>query len=898
MNVTKFKPSLSLESIFDTSLSADSENFLLFLKAYYEWLQTTKIIVTNVVGTFQRDEIIIGGVSKATGIIKEVGNGYLIVNVTSRYSFSFNELLTGQTSDSTANCSEVKDNVIRATEKVLDYRVLDTSIDQYINYIKEELYSSIPKSVLADKTLLAEKLRSFFQTRSNEESYRFLFKLLYNEEIEFYYPGEDVLRPSDGKFEKTQVIRAVVVPNIFEYQNKTIRGRTSGSLATVVDIKTFFVSSLETAELTLKLVSGSFIAGEIIENIDDVSSNTIIYGMVTGFNINDGGSGYEVGNIVAISGDGSEAQARVSSIQDSPITALNVNEIGYGYRVGTTAVVNNTGTGGSGLIIRVTEINEPYTVTDGSNNYTVGEISKLSILNRGENYIKVPTITVQDTTIESLGLLTEKLITIDDAGIDYAVGNTLVFTGGSGSNAAGQVASVVESVTYDLLFEDDTRIIIDGSYEDILKDEDWNVIGPIRRIELTNFGTGYTTNDLPTITVNTTTGSGANLIATNIQGKSANVTVDTSNNIAGIGAIRAIEITNFGLNYTNAVFDLSASGDGNANVDAIVSGLGIKSGNWINDDGKLDYKFLQDSFFYQDFSYVIRSGLAFSVYADTIKQVIHPAGLIPFGEILISSFIDFSYVDIISQDITKYIIYITSLLNVGIVDITTTINVDYDVNIESKFDVTSDLEDKEYVIKIESEKSVEFDIVANNSILQFEINPFVDLTPQTLQVPATKYLISTTDTALAYGVRYADLTIQGSSFYPEDWSNVQISTLQNVRFSDIYKSEPAATSIINKYLKVNGTVSSSTASNNYSELQILELSNVQIGSLQNLQLSSNVSTIVGTATTFTTDFVTSDILLANNELFTVVLVFNDNLMSVNREPTLPFTNVFAYKQII
>ena len=74
----------------------------------------------------------------------------------------------------------------------------------------------------------------------------------------------------------------------------------------------------------------------------------------------------------------------------------------------------------------------------------------------------------------------------------------------------------------------------DGSYYDIIKNEDWSVKGAIKRIELTNFGTGYSSANLPSISITTTTGASANLVATNVQGKSANVAVDTSNNITGI----------------------------------------------------------------------------------------------------------------------------------------------------------------------------------------------------------------------------------------------------------------------------------------------------------------------------------------------------------------------------
>jgi len=676
MSESKFKPSFGVETLLSGDLATESEKFLLFMKAYYEWMQTTKLDVTNQTGTFVRGETIIGS-SGATAVIKQINGSEIIVQVDTRLPFSIHEVITGQTSAATAEISFVKDNVVRKTGKLLEYRNVETSIDTYIDYLKDELYPSIPITYYGDKRVIASKFREFFQSKSNEDSYRFIFKLLYDDNIDFYYPGTDVIRVSSGKFEKTQVIRTAAsaygynslgnlyTRDIFSFLNKTIRGRTTGFLANVVDIKKFFIGSREVAEMTLKLVSGSFVGGEEIFDITDENLFTNLFGIVSQVNVIDGGSGYRDGDVITITGDGSEAQAKVISIKESPISALKVNTLGHGYQLNTFATIDNTDTGGSGFIVQVTGIANTYVVTSGANTYTVGEISEVSVINRGEGYFKRPAITLQDTPIAALGLLSDKLITINNAGSNYGVGNTLIFTGGSGANAAGQIASVVESTTFDLLFEDGQRMTVDGSYYDIVKNEDWSVKGPIKRIELTNFGTGYQTGNLPTITINTTTGVGASLIATNVQGKSANVTVDTSNNITGIGSIRAVEVTNFGINYTTANASANTLGDGNAVLSPVVSGLGIREGVWLDDEGKVDYKVIQDSYYYQDYSYVIKSGLTFQTYADTLKQIVHPAGLQFFGEIQILNEMDL-HSELITQ-LQKYRIAFAGLaISVGI----------------------------------------------------------------------------------------------------------------------------------------------------------------------------------------------------------------------------------------
>ena len=67
MDNNTFNPALGISNFFPDDVA--SENFLLFLKAYYEWLQTTKISFSSITGTFVRDEIVIGSTSKSTGVI-------------------------------------------------------------------------------------------------------------------------------------------------------------------------------------------------------------------------------------------------------------------------------------------------------------------------------------------------------------------------------------------------------------------------------------------------------------------------------------------------------------------------------------------------------------------------------------------------------------------------------------------------------------------------------------------------------------------------------------------------------------------------------------------------------------------------------------------------------------
>lgn len=65
-------------------------------------------------------------------------------------------------------------------------------------------------------------------------------------------------------------------------------------------------------------------------------------------------------------------------------------------------------------------------------------------------------------------------------------------------------------------------------------------------------------------------------------------------------------------------------------VDVYVEGL------FTSNDGLLsNYRYLQDSFFYQKFSYVLRTGTDIELWKSAFDRLIHPAGFIFFGEIVL-----------------------------------------------------------------------------------------------------------------------------------------------------------------------------------------------------------------------------------------------------------------------
>lgn len=66
--------------------------------------------------------------------------------------------------------------------------------------------------------------------------------------------------------------------------------------------------------------------------------------------------------------------------------------------------------------------------------------------------------------------------------------------------------------------------------------------------------------------------------------------------------------------------------------------LADKPDTYADESGKISSRaFIQDNYYYQDFSYIIRVDQALQKYADAVKKLVHPSGFLLFGEYLNNS---------------------------------------------------------------------------------------------------------------------------------------------------------------------------------------------------------------------------------------------------------------------
>jgi hypothetical protein len=491
--------------------------------------------------------------------------------------------------------TEQANNVIEVSKNLREYQDIDTTYDKYLEYFHREVLGSIPRATLTDRKKLAKHIKDMYRARGSELSYRLLFRLLYNEEIEFYYPGEDILRASDGRWVKENTIRLGVprVGLVTQFANENITGLTSGATAKVDRIVGGISGGAIVDELYLLNIVGTFQDNErvaLVSNNDVYATIFAGAGPLQSIQITQSGAFHQKDDIVTLtSASGTGAIGGVTATNDTSSVQWSLDDGGSGYTANATITI--TDNGGFGTSFAITGISNTEVIA--LNTDTIEPFQNV-VLNTGPTFV-------------SAGANTSSV---------------------SANLATANSSSVLSSV---LSFAN-------------------NTVGTISSITTTNYGYGYAT--LPTALViqqnilnaNIPDGSGG------IKGANARISADHAP-----GAITSVNVSTFGTNYSKfdevTVTNSTRSGTQDAKGNPVTSGIINYPGKYTDTKGWLSWNNrLQDNFYYQEYSYEIRSNQFTNTYRKLVNEIVHPAGTKMFGRIRLFSDVEPSVVTIDTDD--------------------------------------------------------------------------------------------------------------------------------------------------------------------------------------------------------------------------------------------------------
>lgn len=272
-------------------------------------------------------------------------------------------------------------NPIEQSRKLYEYADIDSTVDTFIKYFKNKYMLSIPENIAADKRLLSKHILDLYKSKGSLRSYELLFRILFNEDIQVYIPGNDLFRLSNNKYIKPVYIEISDNQYLNDIIGKIIY---DSSLLSTAVVENYFIKTVNNKTinvLTLSSVNGSFKYGSKIicydlyvnnagnkisqyeynqlneiEKTDynlaiTINNAPIITGSLLSVGIINGGSNFRVGDLLDVIGDGTGGIARVSTIGQDISGKVNFKLIdgGSGFTTNSTVtvtpVLGDTGTG-------------------------------------------------------------------------------------------------------------------------------------------------------------------------------------------------------------------------------------------------------------------------------------------------------------------------------------------------------------------------------------------------------------------------------------------------------------------------------------------------------------------------------------------------------------------------
>lgn len=656
-------------------------------------------------------------------------------------------------------------NPIREARTLLDYRDIDNTIEDFLFYFQKKYLYGIPFNVIINKRYLLKHVLDVYRSKSSIQGYKLLFRLIYNEDVDVYLPGRDILRASDGTWKEPRYLEVTDVAGIDKLIGKKIVGASSGTEGVVENYNKEPLSDNIIAQIYLSNIApkgGNFFIGEKIydsefqdsTNLADIIADAPkILGSLDYIDIDNGGDNFKVGDILKIvSKDlsnnnivtyGIDGLVKVTSTSRKlGALSYSIPTAGFGFTTNAyTFLYNNVldanGAGASfevGSISNAKEITyntdiicDYMDVTLDATNYNFdantsanltsnigialaytsnvfGSLATLESIKTGNGYSAKPYTFVREV-INSNNLpgtisYTTSSNTITGVGTNftrYFTGNSVIYLQANtlGSTIEYHIVKTVTNSTSIELYDSpsynssvsavykvcpETLKSNFALYDDELKianieflsisslDANVHAVPSIGNTSVgstvaINSGKGYIDSESVTLylysSIQTPTISSGGINYKNneiliFSGgdpiKSASGYVQTNSN----GTIITLTMETLGSGYTSIpTISVKSSNGSNAIITTdlqefntsyeitgrvVKTGLGRQKGYWSTTRGFLNSdKYIQDSYYYQDYSYQLDTALTLDKYKNILYTTFHTSGTELFGKYVLNT---------------------------------------------------------------------------------------------------------------------------------------------------------------------------------------------------------------------------------------------------------------------
>ena len=586
------------------------------------------ILESSAFGKFTRGETITGQTSGATTTVlaEDLGNGRLFTSAQDK--FIIGETVLGASSSASAIINNYKPNPVTNIQELLNFRDPDKAISNFLTKFRNEFLNTLPESLnsVVNKRKLIKNVKSLYRAKGTNRGHELFFKLLFNESSETIYPREQMLRASDGQWDTQLIMRAIQTSaqlqtgDTANLVGRTITGETSGATAIIENVFKFQIGINLVTEFILNedTITGNFSTSEVIRGTstddDDVFIKATITGIPNSITVTNDGALYIEGETVTVTGGGTGAIINVDAIGRGSLTNFYIDNGGSGYEIGDNIEFNDTGTGGGSARAKVSVVNGGFTQEESTSTeedhlvledetvrgdtYTgiklvqesgtgSGDITDIRIIDAGSNYQSLPIISVDDTNGSGASIFTY------GTEIGRLQGLKIVEGGAEYQQSASPPTLTLRS-----------KLLVLGKSGDFLISE--TVTG--------------TATDSSSITATV-------------------VSFDSDRNILTLSGATGTFAANTTITGNTSLATATVKITDPATATATVAATTNTAGSFLNEDGHISETTMriQDSLYYQDFSYVIKVGRTINDWRDSFKKTMHSAGFYFTGQVNIQT---------------------------------------------------------------------------------------------------------------------------------------------------------------------------------------------------------------------------------------------------------------------
>jgi len=276
-----------VESQFPAFYKEEGQLFILFVKAYYEWLETQEWYSEKLEQTIQ-------------------------------------------------NVADVTHHARQLT----DYRDIDKTLDDFIIDFKNKYLPNIQFNTATNKRLFIKNALDFYRSKGSSRAVDLFFKLVYGLEARVYNPSNDIFKLSDNTWEEKNYIEMIPSPKNVNFVGQQIFGVESQASAYCEKLVKVKKGSRLIDVLTLSNLNGTFRTKEDVFAVGDSdlgtsSARNTIVGSLSRFEILASTPGFEIGETVNVTdGDGKKAKAIVTEAESAVgvvLFSIDGEYTGWGY---------------------------------------------------------------------------------------------------------------------------------------------------------------------------------------------------------------------------------------------------------------------------------------------------------------------------------------------------------------------------------------------------------------------------------------------------------------------------------------------------------------------------------------------------------------------------------------